>query len=179
MGRARFGWPEKSVEVIYVVGVLLNDVAAAFRDAPILVMQGYGNYVSSLSPCSSASATSPILPSSTPLQPPLPSTSVTLSENVPLSPPDILIEARKVLYGENPTSRERSARIQLLKRVNGLRGTLIPPPILPGQSISGKHLFTVGSFCVHIAPQLSTQGMPNFSSTIRTGFKIDGSIRLS
>ena len=50
MSRARFGWPEKSVEVIYVVGILLDDVAAVFHDAPILVMQGYGNYVSSLSP---------------------------------------------------------------------------------------------------------------------------------
>jgi hypothetical protein len=85
MGRARFGWPEKSVEVIYVVGVLLDDVAAAFHDAPILVMQGYGNYVSSLSPCSSGSATTPTPPSPTLLQPSLPPTS---SENVPLSPPD-------------------------------------------------------------------------------------------
>ncbi|OXV05563.1 hypothetical protein Egran_06669 [Elaphomyces granulatus] len=164
MGRARFGWPEKSVEVIYVVGVPLDDVAAAFHDAPILVMQGYGNYVSPLSPCSSSSATPTILPSSTPLEPPLPPTSVALSENVPLSPPDMmymLIEARKALYGENTASREHSARIQLLKRANGLRGALIPPPIFPGQSISGKHLFTMGSFCVHIAPQPSTEDYPD------------------
>ncbi|KAI5797886.1 hypothetical protein DFH27DRAFT_653664 [Peziza echinospora] len=123
IGQARFGWAEKSIEVIHVIGAEIGKVEWT---SSIPIMQAYGTCeLASTSPATAAQDT-------------------------------LLSKANNLLYGQGASSEDRATRTQLLKKASGIRGELLPPPIVPGQSIGGEDMLSVGSMCIAISPLQAT-----------------------
>ncbi|KAF8537936.1 hypothetical protein BDD12DRAFT_806534 [Trichophaea hybrida] len=149
-GIGHFGWRTLRVMTIFVLGIHPQHVRRDLNvDIPIISLTGRLTVASS-------SFSQP--PPPHPLPHPGNVQPTSSSHNPPLADDATSGKARatRLIFDGAYTPFDRKERQKLLASITGVRGAFMEPPLLLGQSISGRAMNgTLGSFCCHLTHENS------------------------